>query len=476
MARTRSSGGGASTASEVAVTTTELRELIANGENSGVEFKSDVIENRQLAKELVAFANLQGGCVLLGIDDDGSVRGLTRTDSPASEQSDDRRAHTYQRLEEWVMQACRDKVRPEIIPYFEIFRDVEPNRDVAAVHVERGWSVHHVWHNQRRTYCIRVGSVSREASPEELARLFQQRGAFRPELRPVSGTSIADLDRRRLEDYFGQIRQQHPPASTPSDDWRRETAAWARNEDETRWMSLVDLREQEWRAARETEWSSLLVNTELLDDGDRRPATVAGLLLFGRNPSRYLPQAKIDAAAYFGREKDYDARERRTLRGPIVRLKGVGAAVIEPGLVEQAVDFIRRNIETVTLEDGVRRQARWDYPEEAVREAIVNAIVHRDYLLSGTDIELCIYSDRLEVVSPGRLANGITPDRMRSGCRSARNELLKDVMRDYGYLEHMGMGIPRKIMRGMRQHNGTEPELIEEDERFTLRLLKAAAV
>ena len=126
MERTRSSGGVASTASEVAVTTTQLRELIANGENSHVEFKSDVIENRQLAKELVAFANLQGGCVLLGIDDDGSVRGLTRIDSPANEESDDRRVHTYQRLEEWVMQACRDKVRPEIIPYFEIFRDVEP--------------------------------------------------------------------------------------------------------------------------------------------------------------------------------------------------------------------------------------------------------------------------------------------------------------------------------------------------------------
>jgi ATP-dependent DNA helicase RecG len=65
---------------------------------------------------------------------------------------------------------------------------------------------------------------------------------------------------------------------------------------------------------------------------------------------------------------------------------------------------------------------------------------------------------------------------MRSGCRSARNELLKDVMRDYGYLEHMGMGIPRKIMRSMREHNSTEPELIEEDESFTLRLWKAAPV
>ena len=455
------------------MTKTELRELIANGESSRVDFKRDVIENRQLAKELVAFANLRGGCVLLGVDDDGSVRGLARGDSPAGP-GGDAAPRTHQYLEEWVMQACRDKIRPEIIPHFEIFREVEPGRDVAAVQVERGWSVHHVWHNQRRTYYVRVGSVSREASPEELARLFQQRGAFRPELRPVSGTSIADLDRRRLEDYFRRVRQQETPASKPSDEWRRETEAWARNEDGTHWRSLVDLREQEWLAARGAEWTSLLVNTEFLDDSDRRPTTVAGLLLFGSRPSRYLPQAKIDAAAYFGREKDYDARERRTLRGPIVGLKGADGAVLEPGLVEQAVEFVRRNIETVALEDGVRRQPRWDYPEEAVREAVVNAIVHRDYLLSGTDIELAIYSDRLEVVSPGRLANGITPARMRSGCRSARNELLKDVMRDYGYVEHMGMGIPRKIMRGMREHNGTDPELLEEDERFTLRLWKSA--
>jgi len=456
------------------VTKTELRELIANGESSRVDFKRDVIENRQLAKELVAFANLQGGCVLLGVDDDGSVRGLARDDSPAGP-GDDAAPRSHQHLEEWVMQACRDKIRPEIIPYFEVFRDVEPGRDVAAVRVERGWSVHHVWHNQRRTYYVRVGSVSREASPEELARLFQQRGAFRPELRPVSGTSITDLDRRRLEDYFRYVRQQETPESRPSDEWRRETAAWARNEDETNWRSLVDLREQEWLAARSAEWVSLLVNTEFLDDSDRQPATVAGLLLFGSRPSRYLPQAKIDAAAYFGREKDYDARERRTLRGPIVRLKGADGAVLGPGLVEQAVEFVRRNTETVALEDGVRRQPRWDYPEEVVREAVVNAIVHRDYLLSGTDIEIGIYSDRLEVISPGRLANGITPARMRSGCRSARNELLKDVMRDYGYVEHMGMGIPRKIMRGMREHNGTEPELLEVDERFTVRLWKSAA-
>ena len=251
-------------------------------------------------------------------------------------------------------------------------------------------------------------------------------------------------------------------------------AAWARDEDEKRWRALVEHKEQEWHETKEAEWESLLVNTQFLVDNDRRPATLAGLVLFGKNPSRFLPQAKIDATAYFGTEKDYAAKERCMLRGPFVRLKGVDGTELEPGLVEQAVQFVRRNIETVTLEDGLRRKERWDYPEDVIREAVVNAIVHRDYLLSGSDIELSIYSDRLEIVSPGRLANAITTERMRAGSRSARNELLKDVMRDYGYLEHMGMGVPRKIIRGMKEHNGTEPELIEDAERFTVRLWKEA--
>ena len=456
------------------MTKTEFLELVAEGENSGIEFKTDVVENRALAKELVALANLQGGYLLLGVDDDGSVRGLTRSDPAVEAAGDEAGRRTYRRLEEWVMQACRDKIRPEIIPYFEVLRDILPGRDAGVVRIDRGWSVHHVWHNQRRTYYVRVGSLSREASPEELARLFQQRGTVRPELRPVSGTSIAALDRRRLTDYFVRVRDQAVPAERPSEDWRRQIEQWARGEDEHRWRALVEDQEQEWRDDRATEWETLFINTEFLHEDNSHPATVAGLMLFGADPSRFLPQAKIDAAAYFGTEKDYDARERRTLRGPVVPLVGAAGALLEPGLVEQAIEFVRRNIETVRLQNGVRREERWDYPREAVREAIVNAVVHRDYLLSGTDIELSIYSDRLEVVSPGRLANGITPDRMRAGCRSARNELLKDVMRDYGYLEHMGMGVPRKIVRGMREHNGTEPDLVEDGERFTVRLWKEA--
>jgi len=402
------------------MTKTELLELIKNGENSGTEFKRDALDNRSLAKEVVAFANLQGGCILLGGDDDGSIAGLARPD-----------------LEEWVMTVCRDKIRPEIIPYYGEIHDAEPGKHVAIVRVDRGWTVHHVWHANHRTYYIRVGSQSREASPEELERLFQQRGAFRLETRPVSGARIQDLDLRRLKDYFQRIRTQEVPM----------------DEDNSGWQAL-------------------LVNTEILtDEGDSFPPTVAGILLFGKNPNRFLPQAGIDAVAYTGKEKDYTAKERLTIRGPMVPLAG-SQGLVENGLVEQAVEFIKRNtgVETV-LKDGVRREDRWTYPEAAIRETIVNALVHRDYLLSGSDIELGVYEDRLEVGSPGRLPNGITPQRMLSGCRAARNQLLKDIMRDYGYLEHMGMGIPRKIVKSMQAHNGTLPQLIEDDERFIIRLL-----
>ena len=448
------------------MTKTELHELIAQGENSGVEFKSDHIDNRALAKEVVALANLRGGCILLGVEDDGSVSGLV----PRGQEQAGSRA--YREHEEWVVSACRDKIRPELMPHFSIVRDVEPGRDVGVVQISPGWTVHHRWHNQHRAYYIRVGSTSREASPEELARLFQQRGTFRMELRPVSGTSLADLDRRRLVDYFSRVRGQEVPLDKPSTEWLESTEAQARAEDDAHWRAHAESREREWQKAQEAAWELLLVNTELLHEDEPHSATVAALMLFGKNPNRFLPHAKIDAAAYFGTDKDYEAKERRTLRGPILPLQAADKSLLEPGLAEQAMDFVRRNIDTVRLADGVRREERWDYPSEVLREAIVNAIAHRDYSLSGTDIELSIYADRLEIVSPGRLANGITPARMRAGCRSARNELLKDVMRDYGYLEHMGMGVPRKIVRGMKEHNGTDPDLEEQDERFTVRLWK----
>jgi predicted HTH transcriptional regulator len=95
---------------------------------------------------LVAFANLMGGHVLLGVEDDRSISGITRPN-----------------LEEWVMTACRDKIRPEIIPFFEVVRDIEPGKDVAIVTVQRGWGVHSVWHNAAPTTFALVLRAEKQA-------------------------------------------------------------------------------------------------------------------------------------------------------------------------------------------------------------------------------------------------------------------------------------------------------------------------
>ncbi|MGH3612954.1 MAG: ATP-binding protein [Pseudonocardia sp.] len=403
----------------------ELSALLREGENSGVEFKRDDIAPQDLAKALVALSNLRGGRVLLGVEDDGAVSGIVKD-----------------AVDEWVLTCARDKVRPPLIPYVETVTDPDSGARIAVVTVEAGYAVHAVWHNQHFSYYIRVGQQSREASPEELSRLQQQRGTFRAELRPITGASVDDLDRRRLRDYFHQVRGQAVPDDRDHEDWFR-----------------------------------LLLGTELLVDGVDGPVpTLAAVALFSPAAKRFLPQSGIDAVAYPGSEKDYAAIERIGLRGPLTPLLDAAGALVEPGLVDMAVSFVRRNAGvSAELVDGVRRVETFGLPAEPIREAVVNALIHRDYLLAHADVELSLYSDRLEIVSPGRLPNGVTVEGMKLGVRAARNELIKDVMRDYGYLEHMGPGVPRKIIRGMWEFNATVPEFRLGDESLAVVLLRGRA-
>ena len=200
------------------------------------------------------------------------------------------------------------------------------------------------------------------------------------------------------------------------------------------------------------------------------------MLLFGHNLNRFLPQSGIRAICYPGEEPDYAARADEFLKGPLTPLRALEGYMVESGMVDQAWDFVRRNTMPTAYLDGMVRVDRWEYPERVVREAVVNALVHRDYSIAGTDVTLLIFSNRLEVQSPGRLPNTVTVDAMRSGFRYARNQTLVNVMRDYGYVDARGMGVRNRIIPGMRAHNGTEPDLIEDENQFTVRLWKGDGI
>ena len=100
--------------------------------------------------------------------------------------------------------------------------------------------------------------------------------------------------------------------------------------------------------------------------------------------------------------------------------------------------------EDAEVDESLRRQRRWHYPIEALREALVNAMVHRDWTRS-LEVEVVAYSDRIEITSPGALQNSMTIEKMLAGQRSPRNPILVDVLRDYGYVDARGMGVRRKM-------------------------------
>ena len=399
---------------------TELRSLIENREDSGVEFKRDDVKNHELAKELVCFLNLEGGTLLLGVEDDGTISGTTRG-----------------KLAEWVAELCRVKIDPPVIPFLSWVREAEPGKDVLAVRVPIGPDKPYArLHNNRRTYFIRVDTLCQEASREELERLFQASGRLQYGLKPVPGATLEDLDARRLRDYFGRILGGGSPADDDAEGWE-----------------------------------TLLCNVDLMTQsaGQAIP-TIDGVLLFGRTPKRFLPQSGIRAIAYSGVEPDYATRADQELGGPMLPLSGSDGTIIETGLVEQALDFVRRNTKPTAHLEGGRRVDRTEYPDGVVREAVVNALVHRDYSVAGADVTLAVYADRLEIESPGRLPNTVSVEGMKSGLRYARNQTLVNVMRDYRYVDFRGMGVRDKIIPGMRAHNGTEPDLVAEASRFIMRL------
>jgi ATP-dependent DNA helicase RecG len=278
--------------------------------------------------------------------------------------------------------------------------------------------------------------------------MFQASGRVRYGLKPVPGTSLDDLDRRRLRDYFTRVLGGPSP----------------RDEDSVPEHQRHEVIRQ---------WEDLLCNLDLMtrSAGVATP-TVDGLLLFGQATKRHLPQSGIRALAYHGQQATYAAQADQELKGPLVPLGAADGSLVESGLVEQALDFVARNAQPSAQLEGGRRVDRPAYPHEVLREGIVNALVHRDYSVAGSDVTITIYADRLEIQSPGRLPNTVTVDGMKAGLRYARNQTLVNVMRDYRYVEFRGMGIRDRIIPGMRAHNGTEPAFVVEEYRFTVRLLR----
>jgi ATP-dependent DNA helicase RecG len=180
-------------------------------------------------------------------------------------------------------------------------------------------------------------------------------------------------------------------------------------------------------------------------NGELRP-TNAALLLFGRSPQRWLPAAQILAARFTGHSFG-DRFIKQEINGSL------------PSQLQEVEKFLRANLQNEVRMIGLQHQEVLEYPFDAVRELIVNAIAHRDYNIQGDSIHLNVFSDRLEVTSPGGLPGPVTIDNIMEA-RFSRNPIIVQVLADLGYIERLGYGLDRVV--SLMRENSLSPPRFEE--------------
>jgi len=380
-----------------------MKDLILMGESSTIEFKTEDVHNNSIAKEVAAFANFLGGKLLVGVGDDGRVTGVS-----------DRK------IEQRIVQICRNNIIPSLIPQVE-FAEVE-GKTILVVTIPKGSSKPYKVRTTGKFY-IRAGSSSVEPTNEELARFFQNGELIHYEIKPVHGASIKDLNKGYLNQYLREFRGIDENFET------------------------------------EEEFLQALYNLNLLTriNGEYAP-TIAGMILFGNNPKKFLPQSIAQAVCFSGEDESSD----------IIEMKESAGSVTE--VMEGLLRFAERNSRTkVDFQAGIKRKDMEQYPATIVRELIANAIAHRDYSVWGACNRLYIFADRLEMRSPGRLPNTITIESMKMGVSYHRNPIIIQTLKDYGYVEKIGRGII-KCNRKLRDFARRELEILELEEEIRVVL------
>jgi len=326
-------------------------------------------------------------------------------------------------VERYVYEICNESIKPPVL--FRSFRmqladNTGALQPVLKVEIPRSLFVH----ESPGGYFHRQGSSKRKMPPDYLARLFQQRSQarlIRFEEQPVPQSSMGDLSEEL---------------------WRKYTA----RSDEPSEIVLLK--------------RNLLSKEE---DGTIQ-ASVAGVLLCCEHPERFLPSAFIEAVRYRGIRQDSNYQtDAQKICGPLDQQ------------IKQVMAFLKRN-QTIMATKEPHRVEKPQFSERAVFEAVVNAVAHRDYSISGSKIRFFMFDDRLEIYSPGALPNTVTIDSIALR-QATRNELITSLLAetpvaetvgDVGrgfYMEKRGDGVPI-ILNESEKLSGKKPtyRLINDSE------------
>lgn len=384
-----------------------LHNLLTDGPGERVAYAPGSVTPPRLAETLVALANTHGGVVVLGIGPNGKVQG---TPDPENALATIRAAGLL-------------STPPLILPRpHSITLD---DKTVCIAEVPPG--LPHAYSINGR-YLSRAGAQNRLLSSAELTGLLLARDEAGFESRPAASATLADLDMAQVESYLAAL------AVPAGEEWQRTLLARGGL------VGVVGVARSETGhstedgttvARSETGHSTAGHSTAGHSTEDSLLPTYAGVLLFGRQPQRFLRNAQLSLVRYIG----------PTMGDEFLRHDATGTL---PEQIRQAEAFVSANMRRGMRLSGFTRQETTEYPLSVVREAIVNAVAHRDYAIRGDSIRVLMFSDRLEIYSPGRLPGHVTLENLLVE-RFSRNEAIVQALSDLGFVERLGYGIDRMV-------------------------------
>jgi len=381
-----------------------------HGELDGVEAKAAHSGTpADLFKPLSAFANRAGGGILLfGLDEDAGFK-VVGVGNPRRLQED--------------LSGLAAQMEPPLRPSFSV-EEIEGGTVVAVEVPEVAYDqkpCYHRPHHLQEGSFIRVGNSTRRMSDYEIYSFISSRTQPTFDEEPVLRATLQDLDRAKLEKYLARRKEARPNAAY-------------------------------WDQPFEQILKQLQIVVEV--DGVLHP-TLAGLLMFGIYPQIFELQLFIAYLQFYGTTTTEEAPsgerflDNRKFEGTLDEM------------VDNAVSYVMANMRKGSLIRGVLREDVPEYPEVALREAIVNALAHRDYshFVRGSHIQVRMFADRLEVENPGGLYGRVTLDRLQEG-QSTRNRLLMHLMEDVHLVENRGSGID--AMQDAMQKRGLPAPVFED--------------
>jgi ATP-dependent DNA helicase RecG len=379
----------------------DMQTVLTQSPGQQLAFFAMVNNPEQIAETLTAFANTDGGTVVLGMDEDGRLGDIfVEEDATDALQA--------------ALRLCRPPVRTDWT------QQQVAGGTIVLLRVDRSPEMHSLWDGR---IVVRKGTENRPIEGSDIDLLMANRpvvGDF--ELQEVPGAKRDDLDDDVI-DYYLERRQRRNPRGTvlPKDKLLQQIGALT----------------------------------------EKRTPTVSGLLLFGKEPQLFLPQSRAIFVRFAdvqprGPEGSFGYGRREEFTGPL------------PQIIDRAWRVIWEEMDKRAVVKGLHRQEETEYPSAPVREALVNAVAHRDYRLTGRSIEIRMYTDRLEITSPGGLPAHITLDNIIEEHYS-RNPRLVNGLYQWGYIEELGLGIDRMI-EDMVNAGHMPPKFEAKSHRFSVIL------